>query len=683
MFSDNNIISNRQLKRMIIAETLCISTITTTNISVHFAGRDGFLCIIIATLLALIYAAVILYLCNKTHWDFANYVRKKYGSALLNLLYFIFLLKYIALSCVVTALLVKIVRVWILTEVNFIVILIPIILLTMYSVSRGFEARARMAECLYYVIIIPVVLLLILSIKGTDPYYISPVFMESTKKILLGGIVLFLLFCPVEAVLFSSNNINVQDHKKRSKVTRSLYIDILLLGLINLIFFILNVGSQGAEQIKGDNLVTLRLMGKVNLSYFFLERQDELFLVFYVFGITMTIFFLMYMVNFLYYEINKSRMISSTITKENNKDEKSKVVKKNKKRPLVFSSFISSIILFAAVFIIIAYTPSFNKVTLSCEKKVDIDNISYADTLIFDVSNNQYQTTLIFPKESKNETKTRIFTTDRLSVIEDQYNKSSDKKLDYAHTQIIILSQNVLNNDMFFRNVIQYINDNKQIGKNVCICTIDQDVATFLQNVDKMQESLGDYINKMFQNNLDYGITTLNTVGKVEAGVEEACSLSIIENADGISYKGEQIVDQMGLVETDQKESSVFVKLLEGREGFNIQLGNNFNYKVDKNNYTIRVRKDHDQRLKVHITYYGRMDSNMNNILTEDELNEVLKQIITEKITTLLNEHNCDFLNIYKYIGASEKEIWADYKDKKPELYKKLDIEVSAQYKTS
>lgn len=660
MFSENNIISSRQLGRLIIVESLCISTMTTTNLGVYFAGRDGFLCIIIAALLSIAYTTFIIFLCNKTEWRFFSTVRKKYGGGVLNFVSFIFMLKYLALAVLTTGLLVKLVRTWLLTEVHFIVILAAIILLVMYSVSRGFEARARMAECIYYLIVIPVILLIVLSAKGIDRYYITPIFMTGFKKIALGGIVMFLLFCPAEAILFSSENINVKDNKKQKKVIKSIYYNVIAVSIINLIVFVLNVGSESVSQISGNQLATLKLMGKVNVNSLFLERQDELYVAFYIFGIIMSIFFLMYMVNFMYQSIGTAKHHCKSI------------------------NIVSSLVLLAIVFLAIAYYPTYNEVRLCSEKRIDIDNISYTDAIIFDISDGKYQTTLVFPDDGEKKSQTETFTTDKLYNLEEQYNKSCDKKLDYAHTQIVILTENVLKSDQMFQNIIQYLNDNKQIGRSVCICTINQQVPAFLEGTDQLSVSLGKYLNKMFHNNVDYGITTLNMVGKVKSGAEEACSLSIVGyNQERISYEGEFVVDSYGVVETYYKDLAGFIKLVEGREGFNIVIGSDFSYKVDDNHYSVKISRTDSDRIKVSIDYYGRMITNLDNQLTEDELNAVVQKVIEEKINGLLNAHNCDFLNIYKYIGASQKEIWKEYQNDKPKLYQKLDIKVVTHYTTS
>lgn len=76
----NNKISARQLKRLIIVETLGISALTATEIGVNYSGRDGIFGIIIAGGLTYLYAWFIMCICDKMNWNFWGYLEKFKGK---------------------------------------------------------------------------------------------------------------------------------------------------------------------------------------------------------------------------------------------------------------------------------------------------------------------------------------------------------------------------------------------------------------------------------------------------------------------------------------------------------------------------------------------------------------------------------------------------------------------------
>ncbi len=106
----NNKISPRQLSRMLILESIGISVLVSTEIAVHFAGRDGIFSILLAGVMAYIYGWFILWLCEKVNWNYWAYMQKYTGVVWRNIITLFFMVKYLFLACLALVVLNKIVK---------------------------------------------------------------------------------------------------------------------------------------------------------------------------------------------------------------------------------------------------------------------------------------------------------------------------------------------------------------------------------------------------------------------------------------------------------------------------------------------------------------------------------------------------------------------------------------------
>ena len=218
MFATNNKISSVQLKRILVLSTVGISSMMTTGIAADYAVRDGIFCILLAYVFTLLYTGFILYLCDKTEWNYFSHMDKYAGHRLTNVLSLIFIVKYIFLLIPAVCFFVKLSRISLIMQRPIWFVMLPVVLLSLYLAVQGLEAIGRLAQCLYVVTLAVLLLILVLNIKAIDKFYIAPLFNFSTGSMFCGSLWIFLLFSPMELILYGSNQIDAGDFQKRKQL---------------------------------------------------------------------------------------------------------------------------------------------------------------------------------------------------------------------------------------------------------------------------------------------------------------------------------------------------------------------------------------------------------------------------------------------------------------------------------
>ena len=169
------------------------------------------------SLFTLLYTGFILYLCDKTEWNYFSHMDKYAGHRLTNVLSLIFIVKYIFLLIPAVCFFVKLSRISLIMQRPIWFVMLPVVLLSLYLAVQGLEAIGRLAQCLYVVTLAVLLLILVLNIKAIDKFYIAPLFNFSTGSMFCGSLWIFLLFSPMELILYGSNQIDAGDFQKRKQ----------------------------------------------------------------------------------------------------------------------------------------------------------------------------------------------------------------------------------------------------------------------------------------------------------------------------------------------------------------------------------------------------------------------------------------------------------------------------------
>lgn len=481
MIFNNEKISPRQLYRLIVMATIGITCILETEFCINYAGGYGIFCLIFQMVLTILYTRLILFWCEKCNWNFLKYKNRFIGFKIKKIIYFIFMIKYFLLTIFAISYLIKLIRTDLLKEMGYMGILIPTLLVVIYSVSKGVEARARLAELMVYFIFTFILLLAVLSINNLELSYVIQPKLGNVYGIFIGGIVLFLLFSPVEIILFMTdkfavNNNNFISRKKVKLYKKAVWMAIVTAFILNVIYYVVCTGVISTNVIIAKNEAVTLLAKNVKMPYIVFEKQDGIFMAFFVVGIFFTTFCLAHQTLFLgeklFGKINRLSFVAL------------------------------SLFLFMGSFLIINNSNYFVSIKDEKEKRVEIENRAYADSIFIDYANDKFNVALIFPNEKSVEG-VLLLQVDKLKEIEEEYLKKSNKILDMSHVQAIFINEKIITNELLFKNIFYFMESKDVFSDNMTVCISVQNRQEFTENIKELTPSPGRYISKMLENNTE------------------------------------------------------------------------------------------------------------------------------------------------------------------------------------
>lgn len=650
MFITNSKISSIQLKRILVLSTVGISTMITTRIATDYAVRDGIFCILLAYVFTLLYTGLILYICEQTDWNYFAHMDKYAGHVLTNVLCLIFIVKYIFLLIPGVCYFVKLARSSLIMQRSIWFVMLPVVLLCLYMAVQGLEALGRLSQCLYVITLTVLILALLLNVKDVDKYYIAPLFNFSSSSMLCGSLWIFLLFSPMELVLFGSNQIDVSDFKKRRLTKRRCYSGITITYVFNMLYYLVNIGVLSINGISFDRNTppTMQLLNRIRVS--------DILLLFFLTSIFFSLSVLMLAIIKMISRMSKRVKMIRLIT------------------------FVAVYLCSLAIFLL---APEFRSARFVSESRPDIESRVYANALLLDYNkeSDTYTMSLIFPHNNSGSPVTDRISADSLSNLIYEYGLHSDKRLDFSHTQVLLISNTIYENPVAFHNTVDYLNSLNKLNHRTILCGIDMAPAEFMKVDAELDVALGQYISTLMKNNLKYSRATLEELKKVVVGTENSCLISNFTIADNApKYTGCTVLNADGGVEYYSENSAAITNLAVGKEDFIIALGTEHSYRITDNEYYIRNSTISSKTVKSKIIYTGTLTCLKDNDLSENQINDILENVIFERLTHLKDDLSCDLLNIYKHLAIDDRRIYTMYSGKLKDFYDITYIEVECRF---
>lgn len=291
MFSNNQKISDRQLKKMLVFDMISISILIIPYIAVSGAGRDGLLAILAGSAAAVCYGLLILYFCKQIRQDYLQYSRQTLGKVLSFVFGLFYLVKLFFSAIFVLTLFTTVIHETILSNTSSRIILLSLLVVSVFYASKMMETRARMVEILYYIVLIPLFLLFLLGLFKVNPANLMPLMTGRIEPIAATGYAVFLTFSAVELILFATPSVN--GDQEGSKFRRKVMQAILTTAGFNVLVFIIVVGLLGVTGAAQKPWSTISVMQMIEIPGGFVHRQDAVMLSFWlitIFTITSTLF---------------------------------------------------------------------------------------------------------------------------------------------------------------------------------------------------------------------------------------------------------------------------------------------------------------------------------------------------------------------------------------------------------
>ena len=304
MISSNDKISIRQMQILLILNMYTVLALSLPRITVEYAGSDAWLVVILATLLALLYAYIIGTLGMMfPHETFVEYSQRIIGKALGMILSFGilgFFLIFVSLEVRVFA---EINKQYLLDATPTEFIIITMLLTSAYLVRKGYECRARLAEVIFPFVFIPLLLVFFMAAFRADYSKLKPVLYDTDLQSLIGGsyfislsfiaLIFILLFVPY--------------YKNPTKVRKGILQVVLIVGVLKLLTVVLCIARFGIEETGQLIWPVLTIMQTIQLPQAFIENQQGLIMLFWTLAIFSVIHAFLYGASFVLSRIFKTK----------------------------------------------------------------------------------------------------------------------------------------------------------------------------------------------------------------------------------------------------------------------------------------------------------------------------------------------------------------------------------------
>ncbi len=272
MFSNNDKISSRQIKRLLIFDLFGASSLLLPAQLAKTGNSTGLWSAAAGILLAGMYLWLLHACYSQVPQDYLIYLQDVWGGFLARLVY----LCYAAVSVLVCAwaakLLSELVCESLLENREFAVTLLLIVLLALYGGISGLEARARIYEMLFWVLAVPVAVMLLLCVRQIQAVRWFPltVMQEgSWSRLWNGSWHCFLAFLPLTFLLFLKPH--VQEQKKTGRAAAGA---LAVSGGALVAIYLVLTGIFDTGALAQERFAVITLMGMVKIPGDFVKRLD-------------------------------------------------------------------------------------------------------------------------------------------------------------------------------------------------------------------------------------------------------------------------------------------------------------------------------------------------------------------------------------------------------------------------
>ncbi len=281
MLSLNSKISTRQLQILLILDVFGTGVMVLPRRVSEFAGQDGWILIILATVIAAVYMYVITSLGEMFPKDtFVSYTSKIVSKPIGVLISVFFVIKILVSSALELRIFTEIVKQVMLFHTPSWVISFGMLAIGGFAAAKGYETRARIAEILVFVIFVPLVIVFCIAATDVDFSNLKPFFVANPSNVVVGGFFTAFAFSGIEFCLLAFPYLQRPNSVKKATTHA-----VMVIGVLMLLITIITIARFGPVDIAHQIWPVLEMMDTINLPGSFIERQDALILSFWIVSI--------------------------------------------------------------------------------------------------------------------------------------------------------------------------------------------------------------------------------------------------------------------------------------------------------------------------------------------------------------------------------------------------------------
>lgn len=301
-----------------------------------------------------------------------------------------------------------------------------------------------------------------------------------------------------------------------------------------------------------------------------------------------------------------------------------------------------------------------------CYDYVEIDDLLIITGMIIDYKNNEYQ---IITEAIENDKESNVIVFNEscktISQCISNISKESNKKIFMSQLKVLLLTENVINNDI---NYYDYFLRDPKSKMNFYIFTINEDDKNKIIKLYKNNNGYPLYIRELldFNNKTLSSSTTLSFLDLMKKRLEYGIEIvypNIKVNEEKI-YLEDLIIYSNNKIVLDDNQSVFYNLITNNINKSNIEIpceNNTFSINIDKsksrfnwNNNIFYIDIYIDSKINNYNCNYNISDKNTINILS-NQANHYINQNIN-KIINLAKINNYDFIGIGNYIYKHDKK---------------------------
>ena len=273
MFSSNDKISSRQIKRLLVFDLFAAGSLLLPAQLARSGNGIGVWSILAGMAFAGIYLWLLYTCSSRTVSDYMGFLKTGWGNILSRLLYLCYAVLSVFICAWAAKLLAELVCDSLLDSREFLAALLVILLLAFYGAAAGIEARARVYEILFWILVVPLVIMLLLCVRQVQVIQWFPLLGDgdaiSWSWFWSGTWQCFAAFLPLTFLLFL-----VPHEQDKNESGRAAACAVVISGLALAVIYLILLGIFGSGALAREIYPVITRMGMVKIPGDFLKRLD-------------------------------------------------------------------------------------------------------------------------------------------------------------------------------------------------------------------------------------------------------------------------------------------------------------------------------------------------------------------------------------------------------------------------
>jgi Ger(x)C family germination protein len=677
MFSDNDKISARQFKRLMILDIFSTVSVVVPGLAATVGKQDGLLITAAGMAALILYGYILGTFIKNMEGSYLTVIENAFGKIVKYLIGFLYLLKFILNCSLALRLAGEIFYKLLLPESGRSSIVIPLLIVCIYGAWKGIEGRARVIEILFYIAFIPIIVFFIYNLKSMKAAYLFPLYTVGLAEIAKKGYLIFIWTSAVELSLFSAKYL-----RDKKRAVNGLRKSTLCVGILTVLLF---AGLTVIYGVEGMIYQSLNNMGMAFILLWFLALFSAVSgYLFYMEDILKDLF---------HYKKNKTRLavffvlgaVSFWIA--NSFKEVDGMIYIYEQYMKYFGMPVT---ILALLFIWLFRKKKGRAVVASllvcfllsgCGNGYELEDRSFVMAVGIDSAGDQLKVSFAFPDMSEitgqdsKEKDSLLYETEvpNLFLAEEEYEKRSNKKIHFGHLKSIVIGNNLAKEPEKIKEILEYILKESQYPKQIPVFISQEEAVSILELDSKVNGSIGTYLSDMIMKNDKTEKGEVLNLSSLINQMEKKNSILFVPVVAADENERPAIVGTGAFLEnclqmefTEEEASYIQIAAGEGI-GSDVILDKQKILRISEAEVQYEFIEQEEGNILIKLKIEGKAESKGEKLeqenlkTTEGEMNRKIEQEISRLWQSAKEERSIDLVNSVNILGVENKELWKKY----------------------